>query len=65
MRVVHFAPGGGARAEPLCGSWGSLDTDWTDAAGGVTCPGCQVGLRAAEVRIGPPDEGAPRDDAHA
>jgi hypothetical protein len=50
MRVVHFAPSDappiGCHAEPLCGDWGSMDTDWTDSAAGVTCDACRGLLRA-------------------
>ncbi len=45
MRVVHFAPSDAAYAEPLCGDWGSMDTDWTDSASGVTCQACLGVLR--------------------
>jgi hypothetical protein len=48
MRVVHFARSDARpSAEPLCGVWGSMDTDWTDVAGGVTCDACRVALSAA------------------
>ena len=49
MRVIHFARSDarpiGAHAEPLCGDWGSMDTDWTDSASGVTCEACRGVLR--------------------
>jgi hypothetical protein len=32
---------------PLCGTWGSMDTDWTDAGGEVTCAACRIALRDA------------------
>jgi hypothetical protein len=48
MRVVHFARSDDRpSAEPLCGVWGSMDTDWTDVPGGVTCDACRVALGAA------------------
>lgn len=51
MRLVHQARSDGRpHAEPLCGDWGSMDTDWTDAAEGVTCPACTAALRAAASR---------------
>jgi hypothetical protein len=50
MRVIHFAPSDAHpaawHAEPVCGDWGSMDTDWTDLAGGVTCEACRGVLRA-------------------
>jgi hypothetical protein len=46
MRVIHYAElDGRLHAEPLCGSWGSMDTDWTNDAGGVTCEPCRTALR--------------------
>jgi hypothetical protein len=45
MRVVHLARSNVRYAEPLCGDWGSMDTDWTDFALGVTCQACLVVLR--------------------
>jgi hypothetical protein len=46
MRVIHFVrPDATAGVEPLCGVWGSMDTDWTDVAGGVTCSACRNALR--------------------
>lgn len=52
MRIVHQTRGGDRpHAEPLCGDWGSMDTDWTDAAGGVTCPACTAVLREQASRV--------------
>ncbi len=46
MRVVHFARSDDRpHAEALCGAWGSLDSDWTDVARGVTCTDCRTVLR--------------------
>ncbi len=51
MRVVHQSRGGDRpHAEPLCGSWGAMDTDWTDASDGVTCPACRDLLRESRSR---------------
>jgi hypothetical protein len=44
MRVIHFARPDARYAEPLCSDWGSMDTDWTDSASGVTCQACLVVL---------------------
>lgn len=53
MRVIHFAPSNappiGWHAEPLCGDWGSMDTDWTDSAAAVTCEACRGRLRAGRL----------------
>jgi hypothetical protein len=53
MRVIHFAPYEappvGGHAEPRCGDWGSMDTDWTDSARGVTCEACRDLLRAGPI----------------
>lgn len=53
MRVTHFARSDarpiGWHAEPLCGDWGSMDTDWTDYASGVTCEACRGALRAGGI----------------
>ena len=46
MRVIHFVrPEVLGHAEPLCGVWGSMDTDWTGVASGVTCAACRGALR--------------------
>jgi len=51
MRVVHqVRDGDRPHAEPLCGDWGGMDTAWTDAPDGVTCPACLVLLRASRSR---------------
>ena len=48
MRAIHFVrPDATVGVEPLCGVWGSMDTDWTDVAGGVTCEVCKSALRGA------------------
>jgi hypothetical protein len=58
MRVIHFAPSEapsiGRHAEPLCGDWGSMDTDWTDSANGVTCQACWDLLRAGPIAAAGP-----------
>ena len=50
MRVIHYSRRDvrpfGWHAEPLCGDWGGMDTDWTDLEAGVTCEGCRGLLRA-------------------
>lgn len=61
MRVVHYARSEGRLldgwAEPLCGDWGSMDTDWTDSTSGVTCEVCRGALRrGVEKRLVPPRE---------
>jgi hypothetical protein len=63
MRVVHFASSVTGHAEPLCGLWGSMDTDWTKAEEGVTCAGCQLALRDAGPGASPP--GPPGRDGGA
>ena len=51
MRVIHQTRGGERpHVEPLCGDWGGMDTDWTDAADGVTCAACQEMLRESRTR---------------
>ncbi len=51
MRVVHQNRGGERpHVEPLCGDWGAMDTDWTDAADGVTCAACRELLRESRIR---------------
>jgi hypothetical protein len=52
MRVVHLTrTGDRPHAEPLCGDWGSMDADWTDIAGGATCPACRAMLREAQSYV--------------
>jgi hypothetical protein len=47
MRIVHFvAARGTVLAMPRCGRWGSMDSDWVDLPGGVTCPDCLVAMAA-------------------
>ena len=43
MRLVHLADlNDTGHVEPRCGAWGSLDADWTDLAGDVTCLECRT-----------------------
>jgi hypothetical protein len=54
MRAIHLVgPDTAARLEPLCGSWGSLDADWTTVASEATCAACATGSRrlASEALI--------------
>jgi len=47
MRIVHFvAARGAALAMPRCGRWGSMESDWVDVPGGVTCPACLEAMAA-------------------
>jgi hypothetical protein len=55
MRAIHLAAhhiAGGV--EPLCGSWGGMDTGWTTVVSEVTCASCAARLRqlASEERGG-------------
>lgn len=46
MRIIHFEhPSAAGGVQPLCGSWGSMDTDWTPVAAGVTCVACRDAMR--------------------
>jgi len=56
MRAIHFAKphSGSPYLEPLCGTWGSMDTHWTEDFAGVTCGACLD-------RLG--DAGRPREAA--
>jgi hypothetical protein len=46
MRAIHLVkPNTTGGVEPLCGSWGSMDTDWTTVASQVTCAECAAGAR--------------------
>lgn len=69
MRVIHFARTAGTRhVEPRCGDWGSLDTDWTDVAAGVTCVACRGALHRGAGIGGPGMLAAPepaRERDHA
>jgi hypothetical protein len=62
MRVIHLAMPDGAGVEPrahvdpACGAWGSMDTDWTDVVGAVTCAACRAVLRAHEAAAPPAGE---------
>jgi hypothetical protein len=62
MRVMHFArPAAAGYVEPWCGTWGSMDTDWTDVAAGVTCVACRTALRAgAPVGVRGEEASTPR-----
>jgi hypothetical protein len=45
MRVIHFErTSGTGHAVPRCGVWGSMDTDWTEDADGVTCVACRAAM---------------------
>jgi hypothetical protein len=47
MRVIHFErTSGTGHAVPRCGVWGSMDTDWTRDADGVTCVACRSAMLA-------------------
>ena len=61
MRVVHFASSRGtALAAPLCGHWGSMESDWVAVAGGVTCADCLAVLAGpAEAAGTPPQSTSP------
>jgi hypothetical protein len=52
MRAIHFdRTAGRSDVLPLCGAWGSMDSDWTTVADGVTCDACRRAL--GESRPGP------------
>ena len=46
MRTVHFRRiDRGNVLLPLCGDWGSMETDWTEDPDGVTCRACRETFR--------------------
>jgi hypothetical protein len=46
MRAIHLVgPDTTAGVQPLCGDWGSMDTDWTTVEREMTCTACATGLR--------------------
>jgi hypothetical protein len=48
MRSVHLAGRSGPdRLVPLCGSWGGMDSHWTDDPAAVTCARCREVLARA------------------
>jgi len=48
MRVVHFERAKSQDlVQPLCGEWGSMDTDWSRDPDAVTCPACRDGFDRA------------------
>jgi len=60
MHTVHFAPEGTALVRPLCGDWGSMDTEWTGDPAGVTCRACRAALRArGSAEASAPDRHGP------
>lgn len=57
MRVIHLGrTTATGHVLPRCGVWGSMDTQWTDVAAGVTCVACREAMRAG-ARDGPPARG--------
>jgi hypothetical protein len=45
MRAIHLAAPGATRGvEPLCGSWGGMDTGWTTVVSELTCAACAARL---------------------
>lgn len=53
MRVVHLiGPHLDTGLQPLCGTWGLLDSDWTSVPREATCAAClaemQLLIRGAE-----------------
>jgi hypothetical protein len=59
MRVVHLDPPVGTFPYvPVCGDWGSPDTDGTKEARGVTCLACREVMGSAP-RAGPPPVSVP------
>jgi len=50
MREVHFdRPSGGGTFLPICGDWGSPDSDWTREPRGVTCQACLAAMARVAV----------------
>jgi hypothetical protein len=46
MRAIHLVgPDVTAGVRPLCGTWGSMDTDWTTVSSEVTCTACTTNIR--------------------
>jgi hypothetical protein len=51
MHAIHLAAhhiAGGV--EPLCGSWGGMDTGWTTVVSEVTCAACAARLASSRPR---------------
>jgi hypothetical protein len=47
MRTVHLVmPGPGDVLRPLCGDWGSMETDWTGEPDEATCRACREAYRS-------------------
>lgn len=52
MRLVHLAYlTETGHVEPRCGAWGSMDSDWTDVADGVTCVGCGAPIPRSSTAV--------------
>lgn len=61
MRAIHLVgPDTTAGVLPLCGSWGSMDTDWTSVPSEVTCPACATDLRRLALDPAAAGKAAPR-----
>jgi hypothetical protein len=61
MRAIHLiGPDTTAGLLPLCGSWGSMDTDWTSVPSEVTCVAC-VACATATARARDQDPPGGRD----
>lgn len=53
MRTVHLVMSGpGDVLRPLCGDWGSMDTDWTGEPDEATCQGCREAYRGRRSLAG-------------
>jgi hypothetical protein len=48
MRAIHLVgPNLTAGVLPLCGDWGSMDSDWTTFEAQVTCGACAADMRSS------------------